>query len=1392
MLVHRGPRRPASALIGAPVRLSPPPPLADPTATSNWTYALFPVLGSAGMLVVALMRGNPLFLIAGAVFVLGSIAMGLAMFLQMRSRTRGQTFDGRVRYLRHLMDVRALIEANAAAQREEAATRHPAPAQLTAGVVQAGRVWERRSDDEDFLLLRVGVGQVPALHLPGLPEDDPSRPSDPTCAEAVQQLLHGHAQVAEVPVALPLQTGITTLIGTPARTRATARAMIASLLALHAPDDVRIAVCTPAGAHAVEEWEWLKWAPHARHPDTGGEGAGRLLLTEDASSLALLLDAELERRRAHAATGSPAGPALLVVIDGAVGESDPFAEVAALGVAQLRLLAFASEEPATVDVSLHLSAPSAQAPAEMTVVLRSPQHCSRTSGSQAGPEVQLARRAALELLGQTSSLHADELSLAEAEVLARRLSPLQLQEEATEMSLGSVSGLPDLLGIDDLQQLAPQQLWQQHPQRALLRVPIGVDAEGRPVELDLKESALGGMGPHGLVVGATGSGKSELLRTLVAGLALTHAPEDLALVLVDFKGGATFAGLQQLPHVAGALTDLEDDPDTVDRFAETLRGEMRRREELLRDCGNLASIREHRARRLAGADIAAMPHLLVVVDEFSELLAQKPEFIDLFVMIGRLGRSLGVHLLLATQRLEEGRLRGLDSHLSYRIALRTFSAAESRTVIGSADAFELPPVPGSAYLKVDTTVFQRLRAATVSAPYQAGDVTPVQPLLPRPRRFDAFAAGQETTAPLPALAPQLSDPNTASVLDVIAERLRGAAAPVKQVWLPPLPTSLPLHACLGRLSSNPERGYHASASSGGLRAPIGLIDLPERQVQGVYALDLAAAGGHLGIAGAPQSGKSTFLRTLVTSLALTHTPAEVQMYCIDLGGGALTGLEALPHVGVVASRQRPELVRRAIAQMQALLEAREQRFVDAGVESWLAYRAQRNAAATSSTPPTSSSEVPVSGDAGAAKWAWDAYGDVFLIVDGWSVLRSDFEDLEQPVTALAARGAAYGLHVIVSTARWFDLRPALRDSLGTKVELRLGDPAETSADRKAAKAMPTIPGRLLVNATSKVQVALPVTLTTLSGQPAQPEPFTETAARLAQAWSGPPAPPVRLLPTHLTLAQLNTRLTEQHSTPVSQPDADSPTSSETTSAAAPGARPQRRPPLAIGVRESDLAPAHLDLIDARDSNLLVIGDSGAGKTSLLRTLLRQVTTAYTPEELLVVVVDYRRGLLDAVDDTHLSRYCASAPAAAGTLKDLAGKLTERLPGPDVSREQLQARTWWSGPRALVVMDDHDLVSNSGNDPLAELLDLLPVARDVGLHLVVAQSAGGVAAAMMQPVLRRLRELGSQALLLSGPKDEGVIAHGARMQTLPPGRALHVARGRSPQLVQVALADDDTR
>lgn len=348
---------------------------------------------------------------------------------------------------------------------------------------------------------------------------------------------------------------------------------------------------------------------------------------------------------------------------------------------------------------------------------------------------------------------------------------------------GGDPGWPGLVGLRDVHRFDPATLWRGQARRDRLRVPIGTTMQGAPLELDIKEPAEGGMGPHGLCIGATGSGKSELLRTIALGMMVRNSPLTLNLLLIDFKGGATFLDYARAPHVAAVITNLADDAPLVSRMRDALAGEMNRRQQLLRTAG-CVSVEAYEGARRSGdppEPLPALPTLFIIVDEFSELLSQQPDFADTFVAIGRLGRSLGMHLLLASQRLDEGRLRGLEAHLSYRLCLKTLSAAESRTVLGNLDAYELPAAPGAGFLRIGGGEPIRFQAASVSGPLRT-DASPDK--APAAARSTQAFTTRVTGAVRRTHRANMTSPP--AIYHAVLDRLRGQGPPAHRVWLPPL------------------------------------------------------------------------------------------------------------------------------------------------------------------------------------------------------------------------------------------------------------------------------------------------------------------------------------------------------------------------------------------------------------------------------------------------------------------------------------------------------------------------------------------------------------------------------------------------------------------------------
>ncbi|GAB3152183.1 type VII secretion protein EccCa [Microbispora hainanensis] len=1316
VVVSRPERRPGPKPPRGEILLESPPEIPEVQPQGLMSVLTYmPML--AGGAAMALMftaggNGNPLMYVASGLFAVSMVGMSVGQLGRNAGERRNRLNGLRRDYFRYLSQIRRKVRRAAVQQREALEWSGPPPDSLW-WLAMGPRLWERRPRDDDFATVRLGTG-VQKLAIQLVPPDTkPVEDLDALSAGALRRFVRAHATVSGLPVAVALHSFARIhLTGDPTAMRELVRGMIAQLVVFHSPDDMRIMIC--ASKEWMPHWEWVKWLPHALHPEQNDAAGQVRLMAENLGHLDTLVGEELrERARFRPGASAEALPYHVVIVDGGhVPHDSQLGSDAIQGVTVIDLSAMTGPVPEAITLRLDVQ------PDGFHMVKID--HTGRRSSTRLGDP--------------------DRLGYPQAEGLARQLAPLRAsagaQGEAQDV-LGVNTSLTDLLGVGDPVRLDPAVIWQPRAGRNRLRVPIGLGADGRIVELDIKESAQGGMGPHGLVIGATGSGKSELLRTLVLGLAITHSSEILNFVLVDFKGGATFLGLDSLSHVSAVITNLEDELPLVDRMHDALHGEMVRRQELLRAAGNYASLRDYERAREQGADLKPMPTLFVVIDEFSELLAAKPEFIDLFVMIGRLGRSLGVHLLLASQRLEEGRLRGLDTHLSYRIGLRTFSAMESRVVLGVADAYELPPAPGNGYLKYDTTGMTRFKAAYVSGPHHAdpGRAAPGEagrPMHDVVEYGTAFAPVEVTETPKElAPAEEQAGPRH-SLLDVVVGRLTGHGPPAHRIWLPPLAEPPTLAHLLPPLSVTPQHGL-TTATWGGrgmLHAVVGIVDRPFEQRRDPYWLDLSGGAGHVAVAGGTQSGKSTVLRTLITSMALMHTPREVQFYCLDFGGGSLASLEALPHVGGVASRLDADRVRRTVAEISTILERREADFAEHGIESIAAYRRMR----------------AESGRDG------DGWGDVFLVVDGWLTLRQEFESLEPVITDIAARGLGYGVHVVAATNKWSEFRASIRDLFGTRVELKLGDAYESEVNRKASLAVPEgVPGRGLTKEGLHFLSALP----RIDGVQSSEDLAAGVRGlvhAVREAWQGPPAPAIRLLPPVLPATAL-------------------PAPEETG------------PKIPIGIDEATLSPVLLDF-DA-DPHFVVLGDTESGKSNLLRLIAEGLVARREPHEAMMIVVDYRRSLLDSAATAHRIGYAASSTAAQELVNDVRGALLKRLPPADLTPEQLRTRSWWQGSDVYIVVDDYDLVATSSN-PLLPLVDLLPQARDIGLHLVLSRQMGGAGRAMYDPVIQKLKDMASPAVILSGNKDEGYLFGNVRAHPLPPGRGYHVDRRFGARLAQTAF------
>jgi S-DNA-T family DNA segregation ATPase FtsK/SpoIIIE len=1312
------------------------PPVMQPMqgGAASWLQYLLPLVGGLGSLVFifAFPNSSPLLIIAFAAMGLSSAGVGIVMGWQQRRMYKKQRLFERTTYLDYLAACRTRLRSVAQLQRQVWMQLYPTSAQIEADIRQRTNLWERRPEDHDFLSVRLGTGPAQLctrLHLDL--GNNPMTQFVPELQTQAESLVAEYDHLEDMPIAVSLRkAGTISICGDRSLTHALMRAIICQIVTFHAPEDVRYAAYFPP--QLAQEWSWLKWLPHTRRlrqvkaekkyaPDPLC-----LLASTVEDFRTILLDQikpELERRRRliedQRDTGIKAlGPHLIVMVDGFTPHGqlaympeleELFRDAARLGVTIICLVEHQDQEPSLVQARITVS----------------------TVGWFSFKEIAFGGRS-------QEGLTLDAADNRTCEYIARSLTPLTLADKAAQQDLSHDVRLLDLLNIPTAEAIENTQTWQAHTRQSLLQTAIGRRADGEPLILDLKEAAERGMGPHGLIVGATGSGKSELLRTIVTSLAVTHDPQTVNFVLVDFKGGASFADFASLPHVAGIITNLQSDASLVDRAYASLLGEQQRRQRMLHEAGNLDNIKQYQARWSMNPDMEPMPHLLMIVDEFAELIANRPDFLDLFITIGRVGRSLGLHLLLATQRIDEGRMKGLEGHLRYRICLRTFSAAESSAVLGNADAYYLPSAPGVGYFKVDTDIYSLFKTALISVPH----VPASEQASPASQIYIFDSTGKllkyEPATSLATSAQEATDLHTE--MDVVLDRLSQPyenAQRIHQVWLPPLEKTLSLESLFVRYDQGRLDGssWLPQPPFGQLCIPIGLLDKPLEQAQIPLLLDFSGSGGHLALVGAPQSGKSTLLRTLLASFMITHSPRDVQFYGLDFGGGLLRAFEQAPHMGAICSKTERDKVRRLVRQMHKIIEDREFLFRERGIDSMTTYRMQRLTGKLNTLP----------------------FGDVFLVIDNFAQFLQDFDQLEADIVEIVATGLTYGVHVILATNRWAEIRPKLRDNIGSRLELRLNDPIESEIGKAPASAIPIgVPGRGLIKEKLQFQAALPVIRGRADHKRDElPQQALEALIqRLRSSWMGKSAPPIRMLPSLVTWQDLPEASSDQ---PLGVP---------------------------LALEEFRLEPVYIDLISA-GPHFLILGDTESGKTTLLRAWMQKLAQYYTTKQVAFAIVDYRKMLLDFAESPHLLTYAHNPATLKACIDNFKVDLNKRLSASaDLPLAQLRKQQRWDGIHFFLFVDDYDTLVTPAGNPFNPLVEMLLAGRDIGFHLIITRRVGGAGRALFEPVIQRLKDMGTSAIIMSGDPQEGKLLHGQAPSILPPGRGYLVQRNQPSTLIQI--------
>jgi DNA segregation ATPase FtsK/SpoIIIE, S-DNA-T family len=880
-------------------------------------------------------------------------------------------------------ETRSRIEQDAAAAlvAERAARRRwfPDPAALLLTAVGPRRgLWERRATDGDFLELRVGTADQPSDVVLEDPEADEHRRKTPQDAY-------------DVPVTVPLHTH--KVLGI-AGARAIARWVVAQAALLHSPRDLQIYLLT--GQDGAADWTWTRWLPHVR-PQFGQDTV--VTVGTDMETCARRVAELTALIGARRATGG--GPRVLVVLDGARRlRSLP-------GVVQIL-----RDGPGVGVYAVCLDAEERLLPEECTAVAVAEAGTLRVGRSGRTP---------------VTGVRPDSVTVGWCRSVGRALGPLRDPGGEAEDAavLPSAARLLDVLALDPPTQQEVAARWGAGGRST--SAIIGVSLDG-PFALDLRRD-----GPHGLVAGTTGAGKSELLQTIVASLAVANRPDAMTFVLVDYKGGSAFKDCVSLPHTVGMVTDL--DTHLVERALTSLTAELTRREHILAGAG-AKDIDDY--VELPG--LPPLPRLLIVIDEFASMARELPDFVTGLVNIAQRGRSLGIHLILATQRPGGVVSPEIRANTNLRIALRVTDQSESQDVLSAPEAAAISKnTPGRAYARLGQTSLVPFQTGRVGGrrPGAVAESAPEPWVVPTGWNQLGLPVAQR-----PASAKQADDVVTdlADLVAAVREASAALAIPAQHSpWLPALPTAL-------RLDALPTGAY-------------GVVDLPAAQAQAPLTLDLAEFG-HLHVIGSPRSGRSQTLRSLAGALARAHSCEDMHLYGIDCGNGALLALEALPHCGAVVRRTEPERLARLLNRLATEVAARRDLLGARGAVDLAELRA---AVAEADRPP----HIVVMLD------QWEVFDKTLTDYDGGALLEG--------VLGLLREGASVGVHVVLAGDRTV-LATRLSSTTEDKLVLRMNEKSEYAMIGVPQRLVPDdIPAGRALRAADRAEVQIAVLDPDLSG-----------------------------------------------------------------------------------------------------------------------------------------------------------------------------------------------------------------------------------------------------------------------------------------------------------------------
>jgi DNA segregation ATPase FtsK/SpoIIIE, S-DNA-T family len=1272
--------------------------------------------------------GNELMLLIGAATLITSAVMIGYQLIRRASviRTRKTLL---ARYHAELATFEDELSNRISEELEARLLADPAVSEIaTRASTWNAHLWERRINHTDFLKLRLGLADLPR----GVIVNPPRNSGMAALAAEGDALAARYHSLRSAPLCLDMLSD-DRVVGIAAKdglAPGIARAVLVRAAVLHGPDEVRIAVLAanrhapdPEGMDSSPSWRWAKWLPHCAPPGLGFGSLEAMVASGAAERQTLLsrLTQEHARRRdllsgSQFGSGNPQVPIILVVatspeqlMDSPAGQA-LLEEGPAVGFRFIILSDTALDLPGRCEAVL--AADASAAPVSFAI-----------GNFTRGPDAQPPLTVTVDMLG-----------IEQAEQVARAMAPLRPHDAADAAELPTVARLTDVLGLTVLYPQDVLNWWLEGERdsgiRAILGLTQGRETASEPLELDLVHD-----GPHGLIAGTTGSGKSELLLTIILSLAWRYHPHRL--------GGPPPPPTAHLPHTLGLVTDLDE--QLANRCLAALKAELKRRERLLRE-HSAANISAYQG--VIGAP--PLPHLLVVVDELAQLLKEVPNFVDGLVNVAQTGRSLGVHLILATQK-PEGVVTGpIQANANFRISLRVVDPSDSTSIIGIREAADIPvSVPGRAYLRIAQQAPHLFQAARVAGQAVSGEADGNASLFAperRPPRLPSHLGVSGRTGRTGLDGPTDIDRLVAHICEAAeSDHLERLPSP----WPEPLPSELALCSNDDRRSETSGAGgtdrllddresrimrtirsstpdWSRPPAGGWLSAPIGLMDRPSNQWQGPFAIDLQRVG-HLLVAGAFGSGAGVSLMTLATSLALTHRPDDLHVYALDFGPGLLRSLQALPHCGDVLGASDTIRIRRLIHSLGDMVAQRQRRLGEIGAMDWVDAIERR-------------------GEQGPF---------TLLLIENFGAFVEADEAVSDQLMGLLRDGRSVGLHAAISADQMRSVPSRLAGLFEGLLILRQSDTSEISsltglARDQMPREFPSGRGFWREAAAHEVQVADPVAA--VDGESLSAA-LQRLGTQLHAEWDGLLPPPVRMLPVRVALDEIVSRA--QSNTPTAPHGLRAP----------------------IGLDDDALEPAWLELDAVR--TLLVTGPPRSGRSTALAVCVASLGQRYPSSLVHIYLAGAEDSMLQAVANLpHIvSLPNGSRVAGAEELPSLLERVATSLSSSSAGSD--------AGIHVLVIDDFDLLISRTDSaipDALAELLSR-------GGERVALLAVGRITdfESRWDDVIRTARQAG-HALVLTPRERTQAESFGASIPRdllveWVPGRAFYIRNGEF-QVIQI--------